>query len=105
MALLPEGPKVRSQLPALVTKRSILVRTRSQLATGGTVAAEIQYVLADDRTAHTSAEVKRISMLNHAFGEKPGGWEEVNIKKAASRIKKEQLWRRAVRIDSQTTMR
>ena len=36
-----------------------------------------QYVSADDRTAHTSAEVKRISMLSHAFGEKPGTWEEV----------------------------
>ena len=38
-----------------------------------------QYVSADDNTAHTSAEVKIISMLSHAFGEKPGRWEEVNI--------------------------
>ena len=38
-----------------------------------------QYVVADDRTAHTSAEVKRIGMLSHAFGEKTGRWEEVNM--------------------------
>ena len=56
-----------------------MVRARSQLARGGTVAADSQYVPADDRTAHTSSEVKRISMLSHAFGEKLGRWEEVNI--------------------------
>lgn len=36
------------------------------------MAADSQYVSADDRTAHTSSEVKGISMLSHAFGEKPG---------------------------------